>query len=197
MSEAFAVQIDENIEDRLEHFARFRSRERALGKDLGQIFVGLLHDHIKMIPVGKTAAAGGKDTEQMRMRELRGPSPERELQVGGGTIHRDQFDGRFLRTWGGRLRQENGAAVCAAYVLLKREKVVDDLTFALFPDLGHFAPPTASSRTPSMGYTPSSRRTAGEKAPWRLRRGWNFRSSNSQAPGAGRSALTFWHEMGA
>src|SRR6266403_6238956 len=39
----------------------------------------------------------------------------------------------------------------------------------------------------SIGTFPPSRSTTGEKAPWRLGQGWIVESSESQAPGAGRS----------
>jgi hypothetical protein len=41
------------------------------------------------------------------------------------------------------------------------------------------------------------RSTNGKIAPWRLRQGWIVESSESQAPGAGRSSPSFLHKIGA
>src|SRR5437667_6409534 len=47
-----------------------------------------------------------------------------------------------------------------------------------------------------MGTSPSVWRATAERTPRRLRQGWIVSTCNSQAPGAGRSSLTFLHEMG-
>jgi hypothetical protein len=42
----------------------------------------------------------------------------------------------------------------------------------------------------------STQKTSFERAPVRLRRGWIVETFDAQAPGAGRSSDSFWHEIG-
>jgi hypothetical protein len=95
MNEAFAVEINENIEHGFEHFAGFRGRERTLGENLGEVFFGILHHDVETIPVLKAAAADVEDAEQMGMSELGDAAPKGELEIGGGTGG-NKFDGGFL-----------------------------------------------------------------------------------------------------
>jgi hypothetical protein len=95
MNEAFAVKINENIEHGFEHFASFRSRERTLGENLGEVFFGILHHDVETIPVLKAAAADVEDAEQVGMSELCDAAPKRELEIGGGTGG-NKFDSGFL-----------------------------------------------------------------------------------------------------
>ncbi len=96
MNEAIAVEVNESIEYGFEHFASFGSSKRALRKNLGEVFFGMLHHHEETIPVFEAAAADVEDAEQMRMRELHHAEPESELEIGGGTSG-NKFDRRFLR----------------------------------------------------------------------------------------------------
>src|ERR1700674_403613 len=196
MNEAFAMKINQGIEKRLEHFASFRSRKRALRKNLRKVFFGVLHYRVEKILVSETAAAEMEQAEKIGMNELRRARPERKLEVGGRRIRGDEFDGGFFELRSGALREEDGAVFGARQKLLKREILVDDLAFTPFPDIGHIAPPTTNSCGRRTGTLPFSRCTNCKRAPWRLRQGWNAWSIDSQAPGAGRSSPTFWHEMG-
>src|SRR5260370_26886234 len=96
MNKALAVEINENIENRFEHFASFGSRESALGNNLGEVFLGVLHHHVETIPVFQAAAAGVEYLQKIGMNELHNAAPERELEVGGGTGG-NEFDGGSLR----------------------------------------------------------------------------------------------------
>src|SRR5713101_2249453 len=129
------------------------------------------------------------------MFQLLDAAPERELEIGGGTGG-NEFDGRSLRLRIGELREENGGVIRASEVLPQPESIVDHLTFGLIPNIAHVAPPTASTCEPAEGDTPKSATRDGERAPRRLRQGWNVSTCDSQAPGAGRSSPTFWHETG-
>src|SRR5437016_8304977 len=112
MNEAFAVEINQNIEYGFEHFAAFGSRERALRENLGEVFFGILHDDVETIPVLKAAAADVEHADQIRMSELHCAAPKRELQIGGGTGG-NKLDGSFLGWRTGKLREENGGIVRA------------------------------------------------------------------------------------
>lgn len=117
--EALAVEIDKGVEKRLEHFARFRGGERALRKNLREIFLGEFHHGVEKIEVRDAAAAGVIDGEKIGMRELRGAAPKRELGLGRGGVRRDKFDGCIARPRLGRLREEDGAMVRGAEESLK------------------------------------------------------------------------------
>src|SRR5260370_6266613 len=96
MNEAFAVEINKNIEHRFEHFASFGSPESALGNNLGKVFLGILHHHIETIPIFQPAAADVEYLQQIGMNELHDAAPERELEIGGGA-RRNEFYCRSLR----------------------------------------------------------------------------------------------------
>src|ERR1700674_5851307 len=107
MNEAFAMEINKNIEHGCEHFASFRSRERTLGENLGEVFFGILHHDVETIPVFKAAAADVEDAEQMRMSKLCDAAPKRELEIGGGTGG-NKFGGGFLWRGAGGLGKDKG-----------------------------------------------------------------------------------------
>ena len=75
MNEAMAVEINENIEHRFEHFASFGSRESALRKNLGKVFIGMLHHDVETVPVREAAASDVEDAEQIGMSELHCTAP--------------------------------------------------------------------------------------------------------------------------
>ena len=56
MNVAEAMEINESVQHRLEHFASFGPREGALGKNLGEVFFGIFHHDVKTIPVFDAAA---------------------------------------------------------------------------------------------------------------------------------------------
>jgi len=125
-----------------------------LGKNLREVFFGMLHHHEETIPVFEAAAADFEDAKQMGMSELFYAAPESELQIGGGTSG-NKFDRGFLRLRIGELREENGGVFRTRQVPPQPESIVDDLTFALFPEIAHSAPPTENSRELADGDTSS------------------------------------------
>src|SRR5712691_11566125 len=161
MDEAFVVEINERIEHGFEHFASFGCRERTLGENLRKIFFGIFHHDIEKIHVCEAAAARAEQAKQIGMSELRGAAPHGKLKIGGST-RGDEFDGGFLSRWIGELGEEDGRIIRAAQVLLKREIVVNDLTLAWLPDIGHIAPPTANSRPARIETLSFTRCTPGE-----------------------------------
>ena len=194
MYETIAVEKNEGIEHGAEHFASLGFRERAVGENLGKIFFGILHHYIQTIPILETAASNVEDPEQIRMRKLLNAVPERELEFRRGAGG-DKLDGGFLTLRSIDPSEKNGGVVRAPQILLQAESIVDDLTLALIPDVAHIVRPTARSSEPAGGDTPDSvacdrqNRAAASKA------GWSVSTCDSQAPGAGRSSSTFWHEM--
>src|SRR5260370_26230335 len=51
MNVAKAMDVNESIQHRLEHFASFRACEGVLGENLGEDFFRILHHHVKTNPV--------------------------------------------------------------------------------------------------------------------------------------------------
>src|SRR5437016_2506662 len=77
------------------------------------------------------------------------------------------------------------------------ESIVDDLTFALSPDITHIAPPNREFlRAGQWGHSQRHGVQPPKRTPWRLGQGWKVSTYDSQAPGAARSSPTFWHETG-
>jgi hypothetical protein len=108
-----AVEINKSIQHRFEHIASFGSRESALGKNLGEVFFGILHHDIEAVPVLNAATADVEDAKQIGMSELHNAEPQRDLEIGGGSSS-DEFDYGFLRLRGSELREEDGGVVRTA-----------------------------------------------------------------------------------
>jgi hypothetical protein len=155
MNEAFAVEKNQRIEHRSQHFANLGFRERPLRENLRKIFFGILHHDIETIPVLEPPAASLEDAKQVWMFELLGAAPHRELVIGVGTGG-NEFNGRSLRLRIDELRDENGRVVRASKVLPKPESIVDHLAFALIPEFAHVAPPAESTCEPAGGDTSNS-----------------------------------------
>src|SRR5260370_39818816 len=98
MNQANSVKINQSIKHGFQHLASFRIDERTLGENLGEVFFGILHYDEETVPVLKAAAADFEDAQQMGMNELLDATPERELEIGGGTS-RNEFYGRLLGLW--------------------------------------------------------------------------------------------------
>src|SRR5260370_5945469 len=96
MNQANSVKINQSIKHGFQHLASFRIDERTLGENLGEVFFGILHYDEETVPVLKAAAADFEDAQQMGMNELHNATPERDLEIGGGT-NGDEFDRRLLR----------------------------------------------------------------------------------------------------
>lgn len=92
------------------------------------------------VPVSKLAAPRLKEPDQVRMRQFRGRLPSGELEFRVFRIRRDEFDRGLLKFPFRVLRQEHSAVFRATQVLAQVEFLVEDLTFPLFPGLGHIAP---------------------------------------------------------
>src|SRR5260370_8189554 len=107
MNQANSVKINQSIKHGFQHLASFRIDERTLGENLGEVFFGILHYDEETVPVLKAAAADFEDAQQMGMNELHNATPERDLEIGGGTSG-NEFDGRFLRFRIGDPREKNG-----------------------------------------------------------------------------------------
>src|ERR1700746_3039053 len=90
------------------------------------------------------------------MGELHNAKPKRDLCVGVGA-GRNEFDGCFLGLRFGERRKEYRGVVRAAQVVAQAETVVNNLTFALSPEIAHSAPPSANSHELANGGTPTSR----------------------------------------
>src|SRR5256885_7176083 len=127
MNQAFAVEINENIEQGFERFAAFGGRQRTQGENLGEVFFGILQHDVKTVSILKAATADVQDAHQIGMSQLRCAAPKRELDIRGGTGG-NEFDGRFLSLRTSQLGEENGGVVRTSQVLPQPESIVDDLT---------------------------------------------------------------------
>jgi len=78
--ETALVKIGEGAQYGAEHFPGFAGRERTLGKDLGESFIGILGYDIEQIFTLKFTASGIKKRHQVRVGEGLGYFPS----SGGG-----------------------------------------------------------------------------------------------------------------
>jgi len=113
MDKPFTMEIDENIENRPEHVARFSSGKGTLREDLREVFFGKFHYGIKKIRIAEAATAEVVKAQQIGMSELRGAAPARELEIDCGGIQRKKLDGGLLRLRIATLSEEDGAVVIA------------------------------------------------------------------------------------
>src|SRR6185437_4424077 len=93
--ETVLVKIRESTQNRAEHLQCFFGRERTLGKNLGEDFVGILGYNIEQTSTIEFTASGVEERHQVGMGERRGKVP----WIHGGTwIHsfgREDFDCGF------------------------------------------------------------------------------------------------------
>jgi hypothetical protein len=134
------VQIGENIDNGIEHIACFIGSERTLRKNLPQIFFCAFHDNVEKVHALQAATAPVKQAQKIRMRQLRDLVPNCKLLAGGGIVGRNKFDGGLTRLRVGELREEDGAVIGGSEKMVKRELVVRELAFPLFPNIAHSAP---------------------------------------------------------
>jgi|SRR5277367_3733816 len=116
MREPLAMEKGKRGQDRFEHGARFGGRERALRKDLREVFFLVFHDDVEHVGVLKNAAAGVKNGNKVRMRKLRGAAPKSKLELRGGRVRGHELYDSFLRILVAVLGEEGGGVVRAAQV---------------------------------------------------------------------------------
>src|SRR4029077_13039564 len=140
VDQAFAMEEGESLQSGSENVARFGGSERALGKKLREVFLGVFHENEEQIEIAETAAARFEIAQQVRMGKLGGVLPARQLELRVGFIDLDELDGNFLRRSAAR-GQEDSAVLGAAEIALEQVSGIDDLAFPLLPGFGHRAPP--------------------------------------------------------
>lgn len=97
MRETATVKIREGIQNGTEHLPGFVGRERPLGENLGEGFVGVLGDDIEQIYTLDVNARSVKKRHQVRMGESPGDFP---LSDGSSCVYRfegEDFNGGFFR----------------------------------------------------------------------------------------------------
>src|SRR6266436_103547 len=117
VDETLTMEEREGLQRGSENVARFRGGERALGKELREIFLGVFHEQEEQIELAETAAAGFEIAQQVRMRKFGGVLPARQLELRVGFIDLDELDGNFLRR-SAACGQEDGAVFGAAEIAL-------------------------------------------------------------------------------
>src|ERR1700674_1169457 len=130
MNQTFAVEEGENLQRGSENVARFRGGERALGKKLREILLGMFHQNVEQIKIAETAAAGLEITQQVRMGKFGRVPPARQLELHVGFIDLNELDGNFLRRSAAR-GQEDSAVLGTAEIALQQVSGIDDLAFPL------------------------------------------------------------------
>lgn len=103
-------------------------------KELGEIFVGVLHDDVEEIHAGELATAVAEKLKQVRVRELRDALPDGQLVIGSRDIGRNEFNSGFARCGILELREEDSTVIGAPEETEQRILIVDKTTFALFPN---------------------------------------------------------------
>ena len=146
VQETLAVKVRESLQERLEHVACFRGDQSPLWEEFRQIFCGELHDHVEQIHTCQLAAPSFKELDQIWMRKLRSLLPARDLEFGVPGIRRHELDRGLLRFAFAALGQEYDAVIRAAQMFEQLKFAVNDLTFALFPSIGHCAPPSSATK---------------------------------------------------
>jgi hypothetical protein len=134
------VEISEDVGDGIEHLACFIGSEGALGKDLPKILFCTLHDDVEQVHALKAATAPVEESHEIRMRELRDLVPDRELLACSGIVGRNKFDGGLPWVGIGELGEEDSAVIGGSEEMVKREFIVGELAFPLFPNIAHGAP---------------------------------------------------------
>ena len=113
MNEALGMEIDKSVQNGLEHVASFGGFESALGKDLGKVFFGILHDGIEAVAILDAATADVENAKQIGMGELHNAKPQIDLMIGSGSGS-DELDYRFFRLRRSELSEENGGVIGTA-----------------------------------------------------------------------------------
>jgi len=120
------VKIGERTQHGAEHFPRFPGRERTIGKDLGEGFIGILGYDIEQILTLDYTASGMKKRHQVRMGEGPGYIPSSD---GGAFIYcfeGEDLNGGFLRAAIVKLGQIGRAPLRLSQLLEERESSVDN-----------------------------------------------------------------------
>lgn len=138
MHETFPVKVGEDIQNGVKHLPGFGRRERPAGKDLREVLLGTLHYGIDKYRTIKIEATRVMDRNQVRVRQLSGLLPTRELEFSIFWSRGNNFDGGFYETFtlvafGEKYRALFGSA----YVSKQRELLVENMVFPLFPVVGH------------------------------------------------------------
>jgi hypothetical protein len=81
-----------------------------------------------------------EEADEIGMRELSNLVPNGKLLACGWIIGRNKFDGGLAGIGIGELRQEDGAVIGGSEEMMKRELIVGELAFPLFPNIAHGAP---------------------------------------------------------
>ena len=90
------VKVFQGVQEGLEHVACFCRCEGALGEELCEIFLSILHHHVEQVHAGELAAAGLEELDQIWMSELRDLFPAGKLGFGAGGACLNEFDCGFL-----------------------------------------------------------------------------------------------------
>src|SRR6202521_629158 len=150
MYETFAMKVGEHVQDGRKHLTGFSDRERPAGKNLRKVLLGTFHYDIDDRHAAKLEASHFMDRNQVRVRQLRGLLPTRQLEVARCRSRRNNLDRGFYETFcRTALGKEYRAVFGPAQVSKQRKFVVEGLIFPLYPCVGHDS--TLSQGSPGSG----------------------------------------------
>ena len=119
VDQAFAMEEGESLQSGSEDVARFGGSERALGKKLREVFLGVFHYDVEQLEIAETAAAGLEEAQQVRMGKLGRVLPPKQLEFGVGRVELNKLDGDFL-AWSAAFGQKDSAVFRPTEIAAKR-----------------------------------------------------------------------------
>ena len=130
------VQKRERAERRPQHLARFVFRQGTLRQQLRKILVGKLHDDVKVRRPVELESSRAKETNQMRMRQVGGIVPVRELGLDEGRKRGNDLERHLRRLSPLNLSEKDPAVIRAAEIAAQRERA-NEAAFPLRPGFAH------------------------------------------------------------
>ena len=136
VNQVLAVQESQGIHGGQQQFPGFFPDQGTTQKKIGEILVGMLHDHVQVLILCELAPTGVQETEQVRMGETGSRVPMCELPLGECWQGGNQFQRGFGRIACRIRSEEYTAAIRVTDAGLQWEESIDNLTRPLRPDFG-------------------------------------------------------------
>jgi len=105
------MQEGQRIQSRRQQVVHFDIRQGAVAKQVGEILLRILHEHVQAVQSAQLATAGREQTDQMGMRKSRRGVPMGQLRLGQGRNQGDQLERGLRKIERRRLGQEDATVV--------------------------------------------------------------------------------------